>query len=126
MDTDLLERTKVLTLTTTGRVTGEPHPVELWFVYLHKARAIYLLSYAGQGQQGTDWCQNVLAHPQVDIKVRGEKLNGTVEPAPEEDLAQIEERIRGLFAQKYGPAMISHYYGEGPNLPLKIKLADVD
>jgi deazaflavin-dependent oxidoreductase (nitroreductase family) len=124
--TDLLERTKVLTLTTIGRVTGQPHAVELWFVYHQKAKAVYLLSYPGTEGQGTDWYRNALARPEVTLAVRGEAVSGVAAPAPESDVEKVEKQLRDLFTEKYGRAMISHYYGDEARLPLKIEVADAD
>lgn len=126
MIADLLERANVLSLTTTGRVSGTPHTVELWFVYVEKAKAVYLLSYPGADGHGTDWYKNALARPDVTLTVRGDTFGGRAVPAPEKDREKIEAHIRELFTQKYGRAMISHYYGDDPRLPLKIELADLD
>ena len=126
MVADLLERAKVLNLTTTGRVTGQPHTVELWFAYHVKAKAVYLLAYPGSDGGGTDWYRNALAHPQVTLAARGETLSGVAVPAPEADRAEVEQRLRDLFVEKYGRATVSYWYGDEPRLPLKIEIADVD
>lgn len=126
MDADLLERAKVLNLTTTGRVTGKPHTVELWFAYHVKAKAVYLLAYPGPDGPGTDWYRNALAHPQVTLAVRGETLSGVATPAPAADREAVEGRLRDLFVKKYGRATVSYWYGDAPRLPLKIEIADLD
>jgi len=124
MVAELLERAKVLTLTTTGRVSGQPHPVTLWFVYHAKAGAIFLLSYPGKEEQGTDWYRNALAHPDVSLSVRGETLKGTAVPSPESAVEKAATRIRDMLSEKYGRAMVSYWYGDEPRFPLKIEIAD--
>ena len=41
-------------LTTTGRVTGEPHTIEIWFGMPEDGRAVYLLSGGGDR---SDWSE---------------------------------------------------------------------
>ena len=47
-------------LTTTGRVSGRPHTIEIWFA-LHE-HTLYLLSGAGDR---SDWVKNTLRSPEV-------------------------------------------------------------
>jgi deazaflavin-dependent oxidoreductase (nitroreductase family) len=124
--TDLLARSKVLNLTTTGRVTGHPHTVELWFTYHAGAKAVYLLAYPGPDGRGTDWYRNALAHPAVTLTVRGQSLSGRAVAPPEAEQAGVEKRLRDLFARKYGRATVSYWYGDEARLPLKIEIADPD
>lgn len=51
-------------LTTTGRISGRPHTIEIWFA-LHDA-TVYLL--AG-GRYQADWVKNAQAQPQVTVKL---------------------------------------------------------
>lgn len=51
-------------VTTTGRKTGRPHQIEIWFVA--HAGAYYLVSEAGEG---SDWVKNIRANPQVTLRV---------------------------------------------------------
>ncbi len=51
-------------LTTTGRVTGNPHGIEIWFGA--RGNSIYLLSGNGRG---SDWVKNLLKNPQVTVRI---------------------------------------------------------
>ena len=54
-------------LTTTGRRTGRPHTIEIWFVVV--GRTAYLM--AG-GRDGADWVRNLVAEPEVTLRVGSE------------------------------------------------------
>jgi deazaflavin-dependent oxidoreductase (nitroreductase family) len=82
-------------LTTTGRVTGRPHTVEIWFA-LHNS-TLYILS---GGLDRSDWVKNSLRHPHVSIKIRDSVFEGqarSVKNADEDALA------RKLLFDKYSP-----------------------
>lgn len=51
-------------VTTTGRKSGHPHTIEIWFA-LHET-AVYVLS---GGRDQADWVRNILAHPTVGLRV---------------------------------------------------------
>src|SRR5690349_20041465 len=51
-------------LTTTGRVTGNPHQIEIWFG--SKNNTLYLLS---GGLDKSDWVKNLLKSPNVTVRV---------------------------------------------------------
>ena len=80
-------------VTTTGRVTGNPHQIEIWFA-LVKDR-IYLL--AGGGRR-SDWVKNVEADPKVTIRIGPHHFEGTATIVTDGD----EDRmVRPLLAAKY-------------------------
>lgn len=54
-------------LTTTGRRTGEPHEIEIWFAV--EDGRIYLLS--GRGERA-DWVKNLRLEPRVTVRVGGD------------------------------------------------------
>ena len=82
-------------LTTTGRRSGRPHTVEIWFAL--GDGAIYLLSGGGRR---SDWCRNLEAHPDAGFRVarteypvRGRRVTGRTERA----------LARRLVFEKYHP-----------------------
>lgn len=81
-------------VTTTGRVTGTPHRIEIWFA-LHD-ETVYLL--AGGGDR-SDWVRNVMVSPDVVVEL-GDRRRTTrahvVDPGTEEDA-----RARRLLFDKY-------------------------
>jgi deazaflavin-dependent oxidoreductase (nitroreductase family) len=80
-------------VTTTGRVTGKPHRIEIWFA-LH-GDTLYIL--AGGGRR-SDWVKNALRQPRVDVRIADHRFDGTprtVESTDEDALA------RRLLLEKY-------------------------
>ena len=59
-------------VTTTGRRTGRPHTIEIWFA-AHDGR-VYMLS---GGRDRADWVRNLQADPRVQVRLRGETRAGT-------------------------------------------------
>jgi deazaflavin-dependent oxidoreductase (nitroreductase family) len=51
-------------LTTTGRVSGRPHTIEIWFAL--KGQTLYLLSGA---REQADWVKNILRSPAVQVTI---------------------------------------------------------
>lgn len=82
-------------LTTTGRRTGRPHRIEIW--YAAHGDTLYLLSGGGRS---SDWVQNLCADPRVLVEV-----DGDVRPARGRVLegGDEAERARSLVFAKYAP-----------------------
>lgn len=82
-------------LTTTGRRSGTPHRIEIWFVLA--GQTVYLLSGGGEG---SDWVRNLVGSPEVVLEIGGEKrsANARVVTDPVED-----ERARRIVLEKYRP-----------------------
>jgi deazaflavin-dependent oxidoreductase (nitroreductase family) len=80
-------------LTTTGRVTGRPHRIEIWFGL--DGSTVYLL--AGGGEQA-DWVRNLVHDPSVTLELAGRPV-----PARARVVADPGEqaRARELLYQKY-------------------------
>ena len=104
-------------LTTTGRITGRPHEIEIWFSLVPETRTLYML--AGSGDQA-DWVRNLRRKPAVTVRVSGEELEGearAVEDAGEDELA------RRLLVEKYerSPGSLSGWRRRA--LPVAVDLA---
>jgi len=65
----------VLLLITTGRKSGQPRTTPLQ--YEEVDGAIYL--GAARGRKA-DWFRNIVAHPQVEVRVRSRRFQGIAEP----------------------------------------------
>jgi deazaflavin-dependent oxidoreductase (nitroreductase family) len=81
-------------ITTTGRRTGSPHTIEIWFAQ-HEDR-VYLLS----GGEGSDWVKNLQVNPTVGLRL-GERdmiCRAALVEDPEEDAL-----ARRLLVDKYAP-----------------------
>jgi deazaflavin-dependent oxidoreductase (nitroreductase family) len=80
-------------LTTTGRVSGKPREIEIWFGL--EGRTLYMLS---GGRDRSDWVRNLLEQPQVSVRIADvtEPGRARVVEEPGED-----ERARNLLFGKY-------------------------
>jgi deazaflavin-dependent oxidoreductase (nitroreductase family) len=83
-------------LTTTGRLTGAPHRIEIWFAL--EGETVYLLSGGGDR---SDWVRNLMVSPIVNLSI-GDVQRSTrarvVEAGTDEDAL-----ARRLLVDKYGP-----------------------
>jgi deazaflavin-dependent oxidoreductase (nitroreductase family) len=82
-------------LTTSGRRSGRPHTIEIWFAL--RGRRLYLL--AGGGER-SDWVRNLLADPAVTVRLGEREVAGRA--APVEDPGE-REAARHLLFEKYTP-----------------------
>ncbi len=82
-------------LTTTGRRSGRPHRIEIW--YATEGTTLYLLSGGGRS---SDWVRNLVVDPAVLVE-----LDAVERPARARLLADGDEerRARSLVYAKYAP-----------------------
>jgi deazaflavin-dependent oxidoreductase (nitroreductase family) len=83
-------------ITTTGRVSGNPHTIEIWFAA--HGPAIYILAGGGRS---SDWVKNAIKQPVVGVRIGDALFDGharIVDPAADEDAL-----ARRLLLDKYGP-----------------------
>jgi deazaflavin-dependent oxidoreductase (nitroreductase family) len=93
-----LARARLCYLETTGRVTGQPHEIEIWFaVDAADTDTVYLLS---GGHDRADWVKNIRHQRRVRLRIGRETFGGNatiVEGAPQDPLA------RAALLEKYQP-----------------------
>jgi deazaflavin-dependent oxidoreductase (nitroreductase family) len=99
-DPDPLAIEEYCYLTTTGRVTGRPHRIEIWFA-LHDG-TVYLL--AGDGDRA-DWVRNLMISPDVVLEI-GDRERATRARVLQEG-SDEDELARDALVAKYQPG-----YGE--------------
>ena len=80
-------------LTTTGRVTGRPHEIEIWFGL--NESTLYLLS---GGRDRSDWVKNLRKNPNVSVRVAKHTFEGIARLVNDE---KEETMARYLLAEKY-------------------------
>ena len=92
-------------LTTSGRSSGQPRTVTIWFV--HDGGRIYLQA----GKEGrTDWYRNLRKHPEVTLDFGTLAVRGRASAV---DDAKEVDRVHGLFRTKYLTARVSGWLGGG-------------
>jgi deazaflavin-dependent oxidoreductase (nitroreductase family) len=85
-----------LYLTTTGRVTGQPREIEIWFTE-HGGR-FYLLAEC----ESANWVRNIQSQPQVKVRVREAEFNAIARVVHNDHEPQIAATVKALFDAKYG------------------------
>ncbi len=85
-------------LTTTGRRTGRPHRIEIW--YAADGNTLYLLAGGGRS---SDWVRNVCADPTILAEVDGIPLTARGRVLDGSDDRDEAERARSLVYAKYAP-----------------------
>jgi deazaflavin-dependent oxidoreductase (nitroreductase family) len=102
-------------VTTTGRVTGKPREIEIWFGM--KNGTLYMLSGGGDK---SDWVKNVRKTPAVDVRIGERRFEGQariVSDKKEDALA------RRLLLDKYTPGYSGDLSDWGKNaLPVAVDL----
>lgn len=79
-------------LTTTGRLSGKPHEIEIWFAAQNNT--LYLLS--GDGR--SDWVKNLRKNPSVTVRIANQTFAGSARIVQDD---QEETVSRHMLADKY-------------------------
>lgn len=90
---DRLAKDEYCYLTTTGRVSGRPHEIEIWFGL--RDHTVYILSGGGEK---SDWVKNLLANPSVTVRIGERTFRGSARLVKEKDEDTL---ARHLVAEKY-------------------------
>lgn len=102
-------------LTTTGRRTGGPHKIEIWFG-VHEGR-LYLLS--GRGERA-DWVKNLRQNSEVEVRVAGETREAEASVVPDSE----DHPARRVIAAKYRGWRegdpLSRWAAESPLIELRL------
>jgi deazaflavin-dependent oxidoreductase (nitroreductase family) len=87
----------VIDLTTTGRVTGRPHRIEIWFA--QDGRTLYLLSGGGDR---SDWVKNVAHTPEVVIHAGDVDLAGRARIVLDpEEVVRAKDAVVAKYRPRY-------------------------
>src|SRR5262245_21922217 len=97
---------QVLYLTTTGRVSGLPREIEIWFVASDDK--LYILA---EHFHKAHWVQNIASNPRVRVRIGDRDLEATARILDPEQDRDVWQRAQRLAEEKYG-------WGDG--LPVEI------
>ena len=105
-------------LTTTGRVTGRAHTIEIWFAAHPERPTLYML--AGGGERA-DWVKNIGVDPAVQVRIDRRQFDGLGRMVTD----RLEEQLaRSLVVKKYYGRDRVHASGwEAESLPMAIDLS---
>src|SRR5918994_7657654 len=79
-------------LTTTGRVTGRSHEIEIWFSLVPETRALYMLSGGGDR---SDWVKNLRRNPKVTVRIADGCFAGLARGARDTEEDEMARRVVG-------------------------------
>jgi deazaflavin-dependent oxidoreductase (nitroreductase family) len=82
-------------LTTTGRASGEPREIEIWFGL--EESTLYMLS---GGRDRSDWVKNLTKTPAVSVRIGDRSFEGRARTVADPDEDSLARRL--LF-EKYSP-----------------------
>jgi deazaflavin-dependent oxidoreductase (nitroreductase family) len=101
---DRLSRSREINITVTGRKSGRPISIPVWFV--SEDNKLYLLPVSGSD---TQWYKNVLKNPSIQIEAGNTKAERKV--APVKDPKQVSSIVE-KFRAKYGASDVKKYYSK--------------
>lgn len=82
-----------LYLTTTGRASGQPREIEIWFT--QRGGGYYVIAEYETSQ----WVRNLRANPQVRWRVGGQNFSGAARVL---ESGEVRDAVRQLSRRKYG------------------------
>ncbi len=101
---DRLSRYRELKLSVVGRKSGKTITNPVWFVA--EGETLYLLPVHGSE---TQWYQNVLKNPQIEVDARGAEAELRAKPITKSDAVKS---VIEKFRDKYGAADVKKYYSK--------------
>jgi deazaflavin-dependent oxidoreductase (nitroreductase family) len=101
---DRLSKSSEITITVTGRKSGRPVSVPVWFVF--DDDKLYLLPVKGSD---TQWYKNVLKNLSIRVKAGGAEAE--LKATPVTDPKQVTSAVE-KFRTKYGAGDVKKYYSK--------------
>src|SRR5712692_9865423 len=103
---DELAALRALYLTTTGRTSGQPRTVEIWFV-AHQGGLYVLAEHHHQAH----WVQNIKVDPRIHIRIGNHDLDC---------LGRILDRTLDADSWQAVQDLATEKYGRGAGLPVQL------
>jgi deazaflavin-dependent oxidoreductase (nitroreductase family) len=88
-------------VTTTGRTSGKPHRIEIWFAAHPEQDTIFMMS---GGRDRADWVRNLVASPRCEVEIGDTRFAG---------YARV---IEGTAADELARALVHDKYAHGDDL----------
>ena len=85
-----------LYLTTTGRVTGQPRKIEIWFT--EHGGHFYLVAE----RESANWVRNIHSQPHVKVRVGDAEFNAIARVVHNEREPQLAATVKALFSSTAG------------------------
>ncbi len=107
-----------LHLTTTGRTSGLPRRVELWFAY--SDGCICLLAGSTEDGRPNNWYRNLQSNPSASVEIGDLTLSVAMEPVEDSEFERAA--IRELFLAKFGQDIMDRFYSRGGLTPVRLRV----
>jgi hypothetical protein len=91
-------------IVTRGRHSGLPRQLEVWFVEL--AGSFYLLA---QSREGSDWVDNIRAHPDVTFSIGNRKNKGSEVAQTDGRGRVMDEALEGELCSRVRASLYAKY-----------------
>jgi hypothetical protein len=98
-------------ITTSGRKSGKPHTVTIWF--LAEGTTIYLATLNAK----RDWVRNLEKTPEIVLDLDGLRVRGRASTIAEPG---VDAHVRDLLARKYWMAWFGSWFGKGPERTFRV------
>jgi deazaflavin-dependent oxidoreductase (nitroreductase family) len=85
-----------LYLTTTGRISGQRHEIEIWFS--EHGGHFYLIAE----RESANWVRNIQSQPRVKVRIGDAEFNAIGRVVHDDREPQLEATVKALFDAKYG------------------------
>ena len=86
-----------LYLTTTGRVSGQPREIEIWFT--ERDGRFYLIA---EHRERANWVRNTEAQPEVKVRVGDRQFGATARIVRDGREPELTAAVKALSDAKYG------------------------
>jgi len=86
-----------LYLTTTGRRTGQPREIEIWFT--ERGGRYYLIA---EHRESAHWVQNLQAQPQVQVRLGDRTFAASARVVDDGREPELSAAVKALSDAKYG------------------------
>ena len=86
-----------LYLTTTGRRSGRPREIEIWFT--ERDGRFYIIA---EHRERAQWVLNILADPQIRVRVGDRSFAGVARVLSDEREPELVRAVKSLSDAKYG------------------------
>jgi deazaflavin-dependent oxidoreductase (nitroreductase family) len=94
---EVMMASRFLYLTTVGRRSALPREIEIWFGEL-RGKFYLIAEHRGRAH----WVRNIIENPSVQFRVAASHHIGQARIVDPKQDAELEERVRVLFNEKYG------------------------
>jgi deazaflavin-dependent oxidoreductase (nitroreductase family) len=90
-------RPMFLYLTTTGRISGRPREIEIWFT--ERGGRFYVIA---EHRERANWVRNIQAQPQVEVRVGDRQFDATARVVHHDREPELTACVKALSDAKYG------------------------